>query len=157
VSPPRPSPTPPIRYSRDAAIDLDTFVDLYRRSTLGERRPVDDVETMADMLAHGDLLVSAWAGERLVGLARTLTDWSYVAYLSDLAVDADWQRRGIGVELVRETRAALGPRCSIVLLAAPAAVDYYPKIGFTHHPQAWILRPGDRLRGVERAATEGRS
>jgi len=136
---------PAIRYSRDAEIDLDTFVALYRASTLGERRPVDDRATMADMLTHGDLLVSAWDGERLVGLARTLTDRSYVAYLSDLAVDVAYQRRGIGVELVRETRAALGPRCMIVLLAAPAAADYYPKIGFTHHPQAWILRPGDPL------------
>jgi ribosomal protein S18 acetylase RimI-like enzyme len=144
---PRSRPAPPIRYSRDAAIDLDSFVELYRSSTLGERRPVDDRATMADMLAHGDLLVSAWDGSRLVGLARTLTDWSYVAYLADLAVDVDYQRRGIGVELVRETRTALGRRCLIVLLAAPAAVDYYPKIGFTHHPQAWVLRPGDPLPG----------
>jgi ribosomal protein S18 acetylase RimI-like enzyme len=136
---------PGIRYSSEANFDLDTFIALYRASTLGERRPVEDRDAMADMLAHADLLVSAWDGERLVGLARTLTDWSYAAYLSDLAVDVAYQRRGIGVALVRETRRALGQRCTIILLAAPAAVDYYPKIGFTHHPAAWILRPGDPL------------
>ena len=139
-----------IRYATDAELDLDTFIGLYRASTLGERRPVDDRGAMADMLAHADLLVTAWNGARLVGLARTLTDWSYAAYLSDLAVDAAYQRRGIGVGLVRATRAALGPRCTLILLAAPAAVDYYPKIGFTPHPSAWILRPGDPLPGDAR-------
>jgi predicted N-acetyltransferase YhbS len=141
---------PEIRYARDAMVDLDTLVALYRASTLGERRPVDDRAAMADMLAHADLLVTAWDGERLVGVSRTLTDWSYVAYLADLAVDIDYQRRGIGVRLVEETRRALGPRSHIVLLAAPAAVGYYPKIGFTHHPRAWILRAEDPFPAVDR-------
>lgn len=132
-----------ITYRLGNDIDLDAFIELYRASRLGERRPIDNRRTMAAMLAHGNLTVSAWHGERLVGVARSLTDFAYVAYLSDLAVHADYQRRGIGVELVARTRAAMGPDSTIILLAAPAAVDYYPKIGFTHHPQAWILRARD--------------
>ncbi|MGD8376289.1 MAG: GNAT family N-acetyltransferase, partial [Acidobacteriota bacterium] len=69
------------------------------------------------------------------------TDFGYVAYLADLAVAASHQRRGIGRRLIEETRAALGPRCMLVLLAAPAAADYYRRVGFTHHPRAWVL-PG---------------
>jgi GNAT superfamily N-acetyltransferase len=133
-------------------IPLDTVIELYRASTLGLRRPVDDRETMAAMLEHANLVVSAWDAELLVGIARSLTDFRYVAYLADLAVHQDYQRRGIGVELVRRTRAAMGPDSRIVLLAAPAAVDYYPRIGFTHHPQAWILHAQDPLPGD---STEG--
>ena len=93
------------------------------------------------MLRHADVLISAWEGPRLIGLARTLTDYHYVAYLADLAVDADWQRQGIGRELVKRTRAALQPTCFITLLAAPKANDYYARIGFTHNPRAWMLHP----------------
>ena len=125
------------RYGND--LDLDQVIELYHASTLGERRPVDDRKIMADMIRHANLVVTAWDGERLVGIARTLTDFSYVGYLADLAVPETYQRRGIGVELIKRTRDKLGPRSMLVLLAAPKAVEYYPKIGFTKHDSAWIL------------------
>ena len=122
------------------------FIDLLHRSTLAERRPVDDAETIAGMLANADLTVTAWDGELLVGVARSVTDFTYCCYLSDLAVDVAYQRQGIGVELIAQTQEQLGPRCNLILLAAPAAADYYGHIGFNHHPRCWILprdtRPG---------------
>ncbi len=120
-------------------LDLDEVIELYRASTLGERRPVDDRSAMAAMLQHANLVVTAWDGDRLVGIARSLTDYAYVAYLADLAVRVENQRQGIGRILIAATRAQLGPRAKIVLLAAPKAVDYYPRIGFIQHPSAWIL------------------
>jgi len=135
-----------IVYRTGNGLDLDQVIELYVASTLGQRRPVEDRATMKAMLDHANLVVTAWADEKLVGIARTLTDFSYVAYLADLAVRDSHQRRGIGRELIRQTRAALGPKSLIVLLAAPAAVDYYPKLGFSHHPDAWILRADDELR-----------
>lgn len=129
-----------IEYRDNAAISVDAAIDLYRRSTLGERRPVDRPDIFEGMLKHANLLITAWHGERLVGIARSLTDFTYVAYLADLAVDADYQRQGIGKRLIQETRSRLGQQCMIVLLAAPAANDYYPKLGFEHNPRAWILR-----------------
>ncbi len=132
----------PISYKIGNDLDLDEVIDLYHASTLGERRPVDDRACMTQMIAEANLVVTAWEGETLVGIARTLTDFCYVAYLADLAVRQSHQRQGIGIELIRQTRAALGPKATIVLLAAPAAEAYYPRIGFSHHPQAWILRPG---------------
>lgn len=143
-----------ITYRRGNDLDLDRVIDLYRASTLGLRRPVDDRETMADMLRHGNLVLTAWEGNLLVGIARSLTDFSYVAYLSDLAVRESHQRLGIGTELMRRTREALGPRSMLVLLAAPAAVDYYPRVGFSHHPQAWILGAGEPLRGERHPGQE---
>jgi GNAT superfamily N-acetyltransferase len=129
-----------IEYLDNAAITVETAIDLYRRSTLGERRPIDRPDIFAGMLEHANLLVSAWHGDRLVGIARSLTDFTYVAYLADLAVAAAYQRRGIGKRLIEETRSRLGKECMIVLLAAPAANDYYPRLGFEHNPRAWVLR-----------------
>ena len=105
---------------------------------------MDDAETIAGMLANADLTVTAWDGELLVGVARSVTDFNYCCYLSDLAVDAAYQRQGIGVELIAHTQAQLGPRCNLILLAAPAAANYYGHIGFNHHPRCWIL-PRDKL------------
>ena len=129
-----------IEYRVGGELDPDRALDLYRASTLGERRPVDDREIFDAMLDHANLLVTAWEGELLVGIARTLTDFLYVGYLADLAVRESHQRRGVGVELVARTRERMGPRSTLVLLAAPKAVDYYPRIGFRRHESAWVLR-----------------
>lgn len=133
------------RYGNE--LDLDVVTELYRASTLGERRPIDDPAIVESMLSHANLVVTAWDGERLVGLARTLTDFAYVGYLADLAVRESHQRRGIGLELIRKTRERMGPRSMLVLLAAPKAVDYYPRIGFKPHGSAWILRKSEPLGG----------
>jgi GNAT superfamily N-acetyltransferase len=134
-----------ITYAVNRPITATEFVDLLRRSTLGQRRPIDDVACMQGMLDHANLLVMAHAGELLIGVARSVTDFHFCCYLSDLAVDEAWQRKGIGQELIRFTQQQLGPRCTLILLSAPAAVDYYPHIGFEHHPQAWVLKPGATL------------
>lgn len=132
-----------IRYREGNDIDLDVLHELYRASTLGERRPIDDRQIFADMLRNANLVISAWDGAQLVGIARTLTDFSYVGYLSDLAVHAQYQRGGIGVQLIEQTRQRMGPRSMLVLLAAPRARGYYPKVGFSPHDSAWVLKAGE--------------
>jgi GNAT superfamily N-acetyltransferase len=126
-------------------ISPEQFIGVLRRSSLADRRPVDDPDTIARMLRHADLMVTAWHNDLLVGVARSVTDFSYCCYLSDLAVDQDVQRAGIGRALIHKTREQLGPNCTIILLSAPAAADYYPRIGFTRHESAWVLSPGDRF------------
>jgi len=130
-----------ISYRTGNDLDLDAVIELYVDSTLGERRPVSDRTRMRRMLEHANLVVTAWDGARMVGISRSLTDFVYATYLSDLAVRKSYQRTGIGRELVRLTQEA-APRATLILLAAPAAEKYYPHIGFEHHPQAWILRGG---------------
>lgn len=129
-----------ILYRDDAPLTVAAAIDLYNRSTLGERRPVARPDIFAGMLKNANLTVTAWNGGRLVGIARTLTDFTYVAYMADLAVDVDHQKTGIGRALIAETRARLQPECMIVLLAAPLANDYYPKVGFEHNPRAWVMK-----------------
>ncbi len=134
-----------IEYHRGNDLDLDRVIELYRASTLGERRPVEDRSRMAAMLRNANLVLTAWDGDVLVGISRSLSDFAYVTYLSDLAVRDSYQRRGIGRELMRRTREAAGPGASLVLLAAPKAVGYYPHVGFSRHESAWILLPGERI------------
>jgi predicted N-acetyltransferase YhbS len=128
-----------ITYSSDRDITAEQFIDVLNRSTLGVRRPVDDLPRIEEMLKHANLICTAWDGEKLVGVARSVTDFAYCCYLSDLAVDVSYQHQGIGKELIRRTQARLHERASLILLAAPKAVDYYPKIGFNAHPSAWII------------------
>ncbi len=125
-------------------ISVEQMIALYQGSTLADRRPADDRSRMARMLAGANLVITAWDGELPVGIARSLTDWVYCTYLSGLAVNVSHQKRGIGRELMRRTQAA-APQACLLLPAAPAAEPYYPRVGFTHHPQAWILRPGERI------------
>jgi GNAT superfamily N-acetyltransferase len=134
-----------IEYKIGNDLDLDAVIELYRASTLGERRPVDDRERMKAMLANANLTVSAWDGELLVGIARSMTDFVYATYLSDLAVRLSHQRQGIGKELIRRTQAECGPKTSLILLSAPKATEYYPRIGMVQHPSAWWLPAGMRL------------
>ena len=132
-----------IDYKNGNGLDLDTVIALYRSSTLGERRPVDDRERMRAMLAGANLVVTAWDGERLVGISRSVSYFAYCTYLSDLAVDVAYQRRGIGKELMGRTQ-QLGGRATIFLFAAPAAVDYYLRVGFSAG-SGWMLRATDAL------------
>ena len=135
-----------IKYAIDRPISEPEFIDLLRRSTLAERRPVDDADCVKAMLQHADLLCTAWDGPTLVGVARSVTDFEYCCYLSDLAVDQDYQKKGIGRELIWLTQSKLGSRAKLILLAAPKAEAYYPAIGFEAHRSAWILSANKALK-----------
>ncbi|MFM1875435.1 MAG: hypothetical protein RL266_1172 [Bacteroidota bacterium] len=125
-------------YSIDDSVTLDEFREVLVNSTLGERRPIDDEETLTNMLAHANLIATARIDGRLIGIARSLTDFHYCTYLSDLAVDLNHQKTGIGKELIRLTKEAT-PKAKLILLSAPKAVNYYPKIGMTHWEQCYVL------------------
>jgi predicted N-acetyltransferase YhbS len=123
-----------------ADLDVAEVAALYHASTLGERRPVGDTARFTDMVRNANLVVVARIDDRLVGIARSVSDFAYVTYLSDMAVDLEFQHQGIGRDLIAKTREA-APRAKVVLLAAPAAVGYYPHVGFRQHDSAWVLDP----------------
>jgi predicted N-acetyltransferase YhbS len=129
-----------IAYGLEPKLSAAEFVDVLRRSTLAERRPVDRPDVVAGMLAHADLIVTARdATGRLVGVSRAISDYSYCTYLSDLAVDEAFQRQGIGRELIRRTHEAAGRHTTLILLAAPKAESYYPHIGMEPHHSCWRI------------------
>ncbi|MFP4013665.1 MAG: GNAT family N-acetyltransferase [Chitinispirillaceae bacterium] len=136
---------PDFRFIVNAPVSPEQFTDLLLRSTLSQRRPVHDPNCIGKMLKNANLTITAWKEDVLVGIARSLTDFGFCCYLSDLAVDIQFQSRGIGKELVRRTALQLDPMCKVILLAAPKATGYYPKIGFRKHDSAYISECRDLL------------
>ena len=128
-----------VAYRLEPGLSPAEFIDVLVRSTLAERRPVDQPDVVAAMLTNADIVLTARVDGRLVGIARAVTDFSYCTYLSDLAVDVDHQGRGIGRELIQRTHEAAGLRTSLILLAAPKARTYYPHIGMRPHDSCWII------------------
>ena len=110
-----------IEYRTNKALSVTEFLDLLNSSSLGERRPIDDLDCIEGMLTNSNLIVSAWDGSKLVGIARSMTDFHYACYLSDLAVDRSYQRQGIGLRLQQITQNQLQPKCKLILISAPAA------------------------------------
>lgn len=128
-----------IEYKINAPVSTDQFIGLLRESTLGERRPIEDRECMEGMVNNSNLMVTAWYGGELIGIARSMTDFHYACYLSDLAVHMKHQRSGIGKQLQIKTQEQLGPKCKLILVAAPAANSYYEHIGFINNQRCWVL------------------
>jgi GNAT superfamily N-acetyltransferase len=129
-----------VRFDVEPQLSSEEFTEILVRSTLAERRPVDDPTTIAAMLKNADLILTARAADGLlVGVSRAITDFAYCTYLSDLAVDAAWQGQGVGRELIRRTHEAAGLRTMLVLLAAPNARTYYPHIGMRAHDSCWVV------------------
>lgn len=117
-----------INYKINATITAEDLSDVFKRS--GIIRPVDDLQRLKRMIDNTDLTITAWDGDKLVGVARSITDFCYCCYLSDLAVNKDYQKQGIGRELVRLTHEQIGDEVTLLLLSSAIAMDYYPHIGF---------------------------
>lgn len=143
-----------IEYKINAPVSTDQFISLLRASTLGERRPIDDRECMEGMIKNSNLMVTAWHGEELIGIARSMTDFHYACYLSDLAVHMKYQRNGIGKKLQVKTQQQLGPNCKLILVAAPAANSYYEHIGFTNNQRCWVLERDKSISSQPGAAAD---
>ena len=133
----------PITYALEPTLTAEEFRKLLIASTLGERRPIDDLPRLEQMLRGAQIIVTARDSSlgpaRLVGVSRAITDFSFCCYLSDLAVDRAYQRQGIGKRLIHETHIHAGPQATLFLIAAPAAEAYYPRIGMQHVHSCWQL------------------
>lgn len=127
-----------IIYAVEKSLDVSEFVEVLKNSTLAERRPINDVQRILSMCNNSNLTVTARLDGKLIGVARSITDFVYCTYLSDLAVDTKYQKKGIGKRLIEETKKQT-PQAKLILLSAPAAVDYYPKIGMTKHNHCYFI------------------
>lgn len=127
-----------ITYKDDITPDTDQIIEVYNSS--GLNRPTNDKERIKSMYSNSNLIVSAWDNDKLVGVARSLTDFCYCCYLSDLAVRKEYQKNGIGKKLIEITKKCIGEQVSLILLAAPEAMEYYPKVGFEKLDNAFMIR-----------------
>jgi predicted N-acetyltransferase YhbS len=129
-----------IRYETETSITAAAFIDVLKRSTLSERRPVNETQRIQKMLDNAPVLITAWDGDLLVGVSRAITDYAFCTYLSDLAVDVAYQKQGIGKELIAKTHEVAGYCTALILLAAPAAATYYPKVGMQQFTDCFYIK-----------------
>jgi len=127
-----------ISYKVNQALKTEDIIEVYRSS--GILRPIEDTQRIEKMYKNSNLIISAWAEEKLVGVSRSLTDFHYACYLSDLAVHMDFQKHGIGKELIRLTKEKIGDQTMLLLLSAPMAMEYYPKVGFQTVINGFIIK-----------------
>jgi len=127
-----------ITYAIEKTLGVEEFKSVLIRSTLGERRPVENEQRLSKMVSNANIIITARENGVLIGISRAISDFVYCTYLSDLAVDVSYQKGGIGKELIRRTKLE-APEAKLILLAAPAAREYYPKIGMKDFPYCFIL------------------
>ncbi|KRM97096.1 GCN5-like N-acetyltransferase [Liquorilactobacillus aquaticus DSM 21051] len=127
-----------INYTNKKEITAADLAQVFKNS--GIHRPVDDLPRLKLMIKNADILWTAWDNKKLVGIARAITDYSYACYLSDLAVDKTYQRHGIGRRLIKSLHSQIGPDVSLLLLSAPSALEYYPKVNFEKIDNAFLKR-----------------
>ncbi|MNP35658.1 Acetyltransferase (GNAT) family protein [compost metagenome] len=126
-----------ITYLVDKNQKASDIAEVFKNS--GIKRPYEDLERIQRMVDNADILITAWEGEKMIGLARAITDYSYCCYLSDLAVDKDYQKQGIGRNLITRLQTDLGDECSVVLISSPIATEYYPRLGFIKNDKAYVI------------------
>lgn len=127
-----------INYAQEDQVSIEEFIQVLNESTLGARRPVEDRKRIGMMIENASIMITARVGGKLIGIARAISDGAYCTYLSDLAVSEAYQKQGIGKALIRRTQRA-APQAKLILLSAPAATEYYPKIGLSHHQHCYYL------------------
>lgn len=126
-----------IIYKFDIIPEVETIIDVYKSS--GINRPINDKERIRKMFQNSNLIVTAWDDEKLIGIARSITDFCYCCYLSDLAIRKEYQNKGIGKKLIKLIKDKIGDQSMLLLLSAPNALEYYPKIGFKKAENAFII------------------
>ena len=127
-----------LTYTTKKLISVESYVDLISSTSLKDRRPLNDYDRIEQMLKKASLTVTAWDGNELVGIARSVTDFAYCCYVSDLAVRGNYQKKGIGKKLLQITKDNIHNNAKIILLAAPQSEEYYPHIGFEKHNAAFV-------------------
>ncbi|TPK94805.1 GNAT family N-acetyltransferase [Mesorhizobium sp. B2-4-12] len=133
-----------VLYARETALGVGEFRRVLVDSGLGEIRPVDDTARLQAMLSGANLVLTARLdieGKPLIGIIRAMTDFSWVCYISDLAVSQAAQGLGVGKGLIDEARRQLGPSVAISLVSVPDAAGFYERIGMKRMPDAfWFSR-----------------
>lgn len=127
-----------IKYRSGIVPPTEDIIDLYDSAEL--ERPLGDKDRIGKMFANSNLIISAWHEEQLVGISRSLTDFSFCCYISDLAVRKEYKCVGVGKKLIQLTKEVVGEESNILLLSAPAAMDYYPKVGFEKVENGFIIK-----------------
>ena len=126
-----------IKYLKNVDLNLEDIILVFEKSSIN--RPIGNKKRIKSMFDNSNLVISAWDEDKLVGLCRALTDFSYCCYLSDLAIDIDYQRQGIGRTMIDLVKKEISDEVALILLSAPSAMSFYPKVGFGKIENGFII------------------
>jgi len=93
-----------------------------------------NMERLEQALRNSSHLVTARDGDRLVGLARCVSDDISIAYIQDILVDPEYQHRGIGRVLLQDCLERYPHVRQKVLLTddRPEQLRFYKALGFAN-------------------------
>jgi len=127
-----------IQFRINEKVAAEAVIEVFKSS--GINRPIDDIKRIQTMIDNSNLVITAWNGKELIGVARSVTDYSYCCYLSDLAIKKDFQKFGIGKTLIELTQQSIGDQTMLLLLSTTSAMEYYPKVGFEKVENSFIIK-----------------
>ena len=127
-----------LTYKINEPLKTEDMIEVFDSS--GINRPTKDPERIEKLFANSNLTISARDKDKLVGISRSVTDFSFCCYLSDPAVRKEYQHLGIGKELIKLTQENIGESVMLLLLSAQRAMDYYPKVGFEKVKNGFIIK-----------------
>ena len=127
-----------IQFKVNAKVSAAAVIEVYKNS--GIDRPIDDSARIQAIFDQSNLIITAWDGNQLIGIARSLTDYNYCCYLADLAVKKEYQKSGIGKTLIELTENAIGENTMLIALSNGSVAEYYPKDGFEKLEHGFIIK-----------------
>jgi N-acetylglutamate synthase-like GNAT family acetyltransferase len=120
-----------------ARLDIDTICDFLKRAYWANTRPRERTERAI----RNSLVFGVYEGEKQIGVARVVTDYSIFAYLCDVFIHEDYRQHGIGKWLIQTVMEH--PDLKDMrrwLLVTNDAHGLYQQFGFTsiEDPEHWM-------------------
>lgn len=133
-----------IVYAQEQMLPVADYVAVLGETIMRAKRPLKNTERIARMLAGANFIVTARDDGVILGVARCITDYAWIAYCCELAVKESAQGRGIGAGMLRFMEEALGPKIGLVLISEADAVGFYERVGMTLQDTAFFRTRLDR-------------
>lgn len=119
---------------KEERLTAEEYIEFLSRTDLGSQYPKERFEQRIQKLVKNvSISLVARAGKKIAGVLFALTDFCYWLYVTDLGVDRDYERQGIGTALIKKTHEIAGGEKDIALylVANENAVPFYQKLGMT--------------------------
>lgn len=133
-----------IVYAREQSLSVADYVAVLGETIMRAKRPLTNTQRIGEMIAGANFIVTARDDGIILGLARCITDYAWIAYCAELAVKESAQGRGVGAGIMAKIHELLGPKLGLVLISEPSAVGFYERIGLERQDSAFFRTRLDR-------------
>ena len=114
-------------------VSQSEYIDFLKRTDLGSQYPKERFDERIEKLVNNVSIsiVARNEDNLIVGVLFGLTDFAYWLYVTDLGMDRNYERQGIGRRLMKAALEAAGGEkdIAVYLIANENAVPFYEKLG----------------------------